>query len=139
MAFLIHLILDIAIFKARKLRRPKLKYKVSGILIIIILAGVLLTACGSGTGEDKASSTLVYQIAQDHVKKNLKNPRSAEFPLDKISDHVYKKEGEKNEFVIQSYVIVENVFGGTTRHDFVTEVKFLGDNKYRSYNLKFVD
>ena len=114
-----------------------LKYKVVCILLIAILSTFVLTGCGNR--EDKASPTLVYQIAQDHVKNHIENPRAAEFPLDKISDHVYRIEGEDNLFIVDSYVIVENVFGGTTRKNFITKVEYLGDSNYKSYNLKFTD
>lgn len=103
---------------------------------MIISFSLFTIACGNG--EDSASSTLIYQTAQNHVKRNLHNPDSAKFPLDKINEHIFKTE-EENIFFINSYFRAQNRMGLTVERDFTVTVEYMGNREYRSYDLEIID
>ncbi len=92
------------------------------VVFLVLLVVVLVNACGSSPEEIAANKAATAErecssgssakgYAQTYIKKHLKSPASADFPigggtLSKVADC---------QFLVSSYVDSQNSFGGTIR------------------------
>ena len=102
---------------------------------LLILIGItaltfgLLSKCGNDTSNTEDSDQLAKVSCQDHIKKNLKDPSSAEF-----SDIVL--DGPKNhEWTITGTVRARNSFGGMAVSTFTCHARNDEGTYYTSYTL----
>jgi hypothetical protein len=92
------------------------------------------------TSKDFASKA--FTISQDFVKRNLKSPKSADFPL---LDYSWSDLDEMdNIIIIKSYVDAQNAYGADIRQTYYTKLQFIGGdwsdiNNWKLIDLQFTD
>lgn len=114
---------------------PKGQKKGHGCLIFFVLIFVLplaltllLSQCDSSTGGED-SDTLARSACEDHIKKGLKDPASAQFSDISIQGPVGHK------WVITGTVRGTNSFGGTAVATFTCNARNDDGTYYTSYKL----
>ena len=88
--------------------------------------------------EDQLS--MAWIMAQDFVEQNLKSPGTASYgsvwdgDWQSYKDHV--KDLGDNKYRATGWVDSQNAFGATVRIDFVCEVEYVGNDKWRCTDLE---
>lgn len=90
------------------------------------------------TWRDKDASTMAFVMIQEHVKRRLRAPSTAEFPY-VTADGVRVEHLGEQVYMIQAYVDAENAFGGTVRTYFVGTMEQVERNKWQLRSLEFVE
>lgn len=74
--------------------------------------------------------TLAFVMSQDFIKRQLKSPSTASFPMINDPDVSVRKSSAngKCSFVVSTYVDAQNSFGGTAREKFIVELSPDNDN-----------
>lgn len=82
---------------------------------------------GTATRENRTSESMAFIQSQDYVKKILKSPSTADFPL---TDYSHRNNG--NVYTITSYVDSQNGFGAMIRSDYTATLRYLGGDDANS-------
>jgi len=113
------------------------------ILIIIVFAVISQLMPDDNSEPEKSTKAidnhspgLAYITIEKLVKRDLKSPKTAEFPSYKEKLKHTKYIGS-NTYKINSYVDSQNSFGALVRTKFSCEVVFTGGDNIRMKNLQF--
>ncbi len=113
-------------------KHQKITNKQKGALAFVVVAFIVMGYAISHSGSNTSSSTsqpkdeslMAYIQAQDYVKRNLKSPSSAKFPV------VAPKEGvdsqNSNVYDIGAYVDSQNSFGAMLRSQWAAQIVYKG-------------
>lgn len=82
--------------------------------------------------DHKAMEVDAYVMSQEFIKKQLKAPATADFPLG--SDGHVKYMGD-SVFYIESYVDAQNSFGANLRNNYSGTIKFKGNDNWINIDL----
>lgn len=124
--------------------KPIKGYSVRTILLIVVGAVILTLGVNYLFEKDwtkaprppeKISNIEVYSSVKEYVKKNLKSPKTAEFPR-AIESQNHVKKVDKNTFTVKSWVDSQNSFGALIRTKFICNVRYSNGKLYGS-NLVF--
>lgn len=115
-------------FKIRKSKNETNQFKLSSKTIIISI--IIISIIGFTFLDDgKSNSILAYNVASTQVEQRLKTPSTAEFPGTFEKKSHIENLGENN-YLINSWVDSQNVFGATVRSFWSCEVYADGENFY---------
>lgn len=81
------------------------------------------------------NSSLAYIAMEEHVKRQLRTPSTAEFPSHREKQSHTTKRGN-NTYVINSWVDAENAFGAQVRTRFIGEIEQTGQRSFRLISLE---
>jgi len=113
------------------------KNKVTGIIALLVLIGVVYVCSSSGDGggaEAEHSELAAWVMCQQFVEDKLKSPKSADFPWG-YSD--YTTHLGNGKYRINAYVGAQNTFGADARTQFQCVVQYADDEKWRLESLTF--
>lgn len=113
--------------------QPKESWVVGFILVFVVC--ILAQSCSGGAADDtelkKDDYYFACTAAEKEVKKRLKSPSSAKFPV--CSEMDITNLGDI--WTINSYVDADNSFGATIKTDFTVEIRLLGNDLYSVINV----
>lgn len=102
------------------------------IIIVIVLILVGLYACGSSTADECGSESLAGIMAENFVKRELRDPDSAKF----TQTNAERADDYDCSYVVQGRFSARNGFGGMTPGVFAVEMrKERGENSWRAIDL----
>ncbi len=122
---------------ARKWEETKTHLIAGGVVVTLAACAIWLfitissaltkpSPCGGG-------KSMAYIMSQNFVKRQLKSPSTAQFPLSAS----YATEIGECHYAIRSYVDAQNAFGGTIRNRYSVEMKYQsGDKTWQATNLR---
>lgn len=77
-----------------------------------------------------------YYMSQKFVKKNIKTPSTAEFPMYGRGDGEVKVRTINNdEYSVHAYVDAQNLFGAMVRSEYTCELKYTGNHNWELVKL----
>lgn len=101
---------------------------VAGVIALILLIVWGVNKCsggGSNKSSKEASQNSAFQHCKQSIKKQLKAPKTADFPF---MDFKWRKEG--NAYTITSYVNAENSFGAMLKSSWICTATHNGGSEY---------
>ena len=114
-----------------------------GCMVFLVLAVALYFYIGSGNStsdtqrkEREPNDITAFVMSQTFVKKNLVSPSSAKFPY---SDEANIVQIDKVTWRVASYVDSQNKFGAMLRTRYQAKLMYLGAEKWKLLDLKFLE
>jgi len=109
------------------------------IFLLLITVSMFVTGCCFGSGsssttKEEFGKLEAYVASQLEVENYLKAPATADFPV--FEDTFVYQVDDKN-FNIRAWVDSENSFGAMIRTTYTCKVEYLGNDKYRVYDINF--
>lgn len=123
-------------------QKPYSKKAALGCLVLVILTlaigftcnNILCSDTDKSNNEYKPDSSMAYVMSKEFVKRNLKSPATAEFPVGIFAHY----EGD-SVYIVNSYVDAQNTFGALIRTEFYVKIKDNGNDNWKLIDIKLYE
>ena len=109
----------------------------------IVYLGMMIGGCedtpqAAKAPEPEHDDLGAFIMSQKFVKKNLKSPSTAKFPL-LIDEGVKVEHQGEGKYYVRAYVDSQNGFGAMLRTKYMAEVEYLGSDEWQLKDLQIVE